>query len=111
MRFGKYPTATYRWVIKNDIGYARWAVLELSNECASPLLARFAWWAKDRGIEPLGPHDSMASPAIAPPTSTSQASADRTMMAMWAVKALEGLAENDPEKDPRILALMAEGRD
>ena len=55
MRFGKYPTATYRWVIKNDIGYSRWAVLELNNGRASPLLARFARWVKAHGVKPLEP--------------------------------------------------------
>ena len=53
MRFGKYPTATYRWVLQHDLGYARWAVLELGNERASPLLARFARWVKAHGVKPL----------------------------------------------------------
>ena len=55
MRFGKYPTAEYRWVLKNDLGYAQWAVLELDKNRASPLLARFARWAKAHGVKPLPP--------------------------------------------------------
>ncbi|CAK0887145.1 unnamed protein product [Prorocentrum cordatum] len=55
MRFGKYPTADYRWVLKNDLGYAQWAVLELNSNQASPLLARFARWVKARGVQPLPP--------------------------------------------------------
>ncbi|CAK0836030.1 unnamed protein product [Prorocentrum cordatum] len=55
MRFGKYPTADYRWVLKNDLGHAQWAVLELKNNRASPLLARFARWVKAHGVQPLPP--------------------------------------------------------
>ncbi|CAK0900905.1 unnamed protein product [Prorocentrum cordatum] len=55
MRFGKYPTADYRWVLKNDLGYAQWAVLELNSNRASPLLARFAKWVKAHGVQPLPP--------------------------------------------------------
>ncbi|CAK0789088.1 unnamed protein product, partial [Prorocentrum cordatum] len=55
MRFGKYPTADYRWVLKNDLGNARWAVLELNNGWASPLLARFARWVKAHGVKPPEP--------------------------------------------------------
>ncbi|CAK0897484.1 unnamed protein product, partial [Prorocentrum cordatum] len=55
VRFGKYPTANYRRVLKNDLGYARWAVLELENGRASPLLARFGRWVKARGVRPLEP--------------------------------------------------------
>ncbi|CAK0840847.1 unnamed protein product [Prorocentrum cordatum] len=55
MRFGKYPTADYRWVLKNDLGYAQWAVLELNSNRASPLLARFARWVKAHGVQPLPP--------------------------------------------------------
>ncbi|CAK0846224.1 unnamed protein product, partial [Prorocentrum cordatum] len=55
MRFGKYPAADYRWVLKNDLGYAQWAVLELNNNRASPLLARSARWIKARGVQPLPP--------------------------------------------------------
>ncbi|CAK0869680.1 unnamed protein product [Prorocentrum cordatum] len=55
MRFGKYPTADYRWVLQNDLGYAQWAVLELNNIRASPLLARFARWVKAHGVQPLPP--------------------------------------------------------
>ncbi|CAK0843154.1 unnamed protein product, partial [Prorocentrum cordatum] len=55
MRFGKYPTADYRWVLKNDLGYAQWAVLELNSNRASPPLARFARWVKAHGVQPLPP--------------------------------------------------------
>ena len=61
MRFGKYPTANYRWVLKNDLGYARWAVLELENSRASPLLARFARWVKAHGVKPLEPGKAKAT--------------------------------------------------
>ncbi|CAK0847915.1 unnamed protein product [Prorocentrum cordatum] len=55
MRFGKYPTADYRRVLRNDLGYAQWAVLELNNSRASPLLARFARRVKAHGVQPLPP--------------------------------------------------------
>ncbi|CAK0837883.1 unnamed protein product, partial [Prorocentrum cordatum] len=55
MRFGKYPTADHRWVLKNDLGYARWAVLELGNGRASPLPARFGRCVKAHGVRPLKP--------------------------------------------------------
>ncbi|CAK0864559.1 unnamed protein product, partial [Prorocentrum cordatum] len=50
-----YPTADYRWVLKNDLGYAQWAVLELNSNRASPLLARLARWVKAHGVQPLPP--------------------------------------------------------
>ncbi|CAK0817731.1 unnamed protein product, partial [Prorocentrum cordatum] len=61
MSFGKYPTADYRWVLKNDLGYARRAVLELDNGRASPLLARFGRWVKAHGVRPLEPEELKAA--------------------------------------------------
>ncbi|CAK0903821.1 unnamed protein product, partial [Prorocentrum cordatum] len=55
MRFGKYPTADNPWVLKNDLGYAQWAVLELDNSQASPPLARFGRWVKAHRAKPLAP--------------------------------------------------------
>ncbi|CAK0836144.1 unnamed protein product [Prorocentrum cordatum] len=89
IRFGKYPTADYRWVLKNDLGYAQWAVLELNSNRASPLLARFAR-VKAHGVQPLAPEKAkttseaaMAEEAVlddewaAPAATTTRASASQ----------------------------------
>ncbi|CAK0807406.1 unnamed protein product, partial [Prorocentrum cordatum] len=54
MRFGKYPTADYRRVLKNDLGYAQWAVLELNNNRMD---------TSDMGFEKAGETDKDGSPA------------------------------------------------
>ena len=59
LRIGKYPMATYHWVLRHDLNYARWAVTELGKDnlwVTSPF-GRFARWAKSQGVKPLEPHE------------------------------------------------------
>ncbi|CAK0890787.1 unnamed protein product, partial [Prorocentrum cordatum] len=94
MRFGKCPTADYRWVLKNDLGYAQWAVLELNSSRASPLLARFARWVKAHGAQPLPPEKAKTTlevvmaeevvlddECLAPAAATTRASASQGSLA------------------------------
>ena len=56
LNIGKHCDKTYRWVLKHDRGYSQWAVLMLSQNMCSPMLARFARWAKAHGVHALPTH-------------------------------------------------------
>ena len=80
LRVGKYPMATYHWVLRHDLNYARWAVTELGKDnlwVTSPF-GRFARWAKGRGVTPLEPHELAMWPwPVGQQVPTSQGSSDK----------------------------------